>query len=73
MNNFGSAVTEFIIMLLSIVLVGLINGVIIMLLWNALCPQIFGLPPIGFLQGWGLSILGQLLLGHAVNIKEEKN
>jgi hypothetical protein len=36
-------------------------GWIVMLLWNALMPEIFGLKPIGYWQAWGLFILCSIL------------
>lgn len=36
---------------------------VVMLLWNALMPQIFNLPEIGFWQALGLFILSKLLFG----------
>ena len=38
-------------------------GVIVMLLWNWLMPEIFGLPSITFLQAMGLLLLSKILLG----------
>jgi hypothetical protein len=38
-------------------------GVGVMLLWNALMPQIFGLPQVGYLQAAGLLLLARLLFG----------
>lgn len=38
-------------------------GLVIMALWNALLPSIFGLPRIGFWQGLGLFLLTHLLFG----------
>jgi hypothetical protein len=38
-------------------------GVVVMALWNALLPPIFGLPRIGFWQGLGLFLLTHLLFG----------
>jgi len=42
---------------------GFIFGYIIMLLWNRLMPQIFGLTTITYWQGIGLFILARILLG----------
>lgn len=42
---------------------GLIFGCFVMLLWNFLMPDIFGLKEITFWQGAGLVILSRLLLG----------
>jgi len=38
-------------------------GAAVMLLWNALLPQIFALPQIGYLQAVGLLVLTRLLFG----------
>ena len=38
-------------------------GVAVMLLWNALMPQIFAFPRINYLQAAGLLILARLLFG----------
>lgn len=38
-------------------------GAAIMLLWNALLPDLFGLQTIGFLQAVGLLVLSRILLG----------
>ena len=37
-------------------------GWAVMLLWNALMPEIFGLPLITYWQGWGLVLLSHILL-----------
>lgn len=36
-------------------------GMMVMWLWNWLMPEIFGLPTIGFWQGWGLLALSSIL------------
>jgi hypothetical protein len=38
-------------------------------LWNALCPDLFGLPTVGFLQAWGLNILSGCLFGKTTTVK----
>jgi len=38
-------------------------GALVMALWNALLPALFGLPVIGFWQALGLLLLSKLLLG----------
>ncbi|HEX7927757.1 MAG TPA: hypothetical protein VF678_09205 [bacterium] len=35
----------------------------VMLLWNGLMPDLFGLRPIGFIQALGLLLLGRILFG----------
>ena len=44
-----------------LVVIALILGLPVMLLWNWLMPQIFGLPFIGFWQAVGLNILSSIL------------
>lgn len=36
---------------------------IVMLLWNALLPGLFGVPPLRYLQAAGLLVLSRILLG----------
>ena len=38
-----------------------IFGLIVMLLWNWLMPEIFGFSPITYWQGWGLVLLAHIL------------
>ena len=45
------------------VIFGLIFGYFVMILWNLLMPDIFGLKEINFWQGAGLVIFSRLLLG----------
>lgn len=37
-------------------------------LWNALFPDIFGLPPISFMQAWGLNIMAGCLLNKPTSV-----
>jgi len=37
-------------------------GWLVMVLWNALMPEIFGLPSITYWQAWGLLVLSHLLI-----------
>lgn len=41
----------------------LVFGWAVMLLWNALMPEIFALPPLTYWQGVGLLLLGRILMG----------
>ncbi|KKN99053.1 hypothetical protein LCGC14_0142990 [marine sediment metagenome] len=51
--------------LITVVLFSAIFALPVLWLWNVLCPDIFGLQEIGFLQAWGLSILcGFLFKSH---------
>lgn len=38
-------------------------GAVVMLLWNALLPGLFGVPAITFLQAIGLLVLSRILIG----------
>jgi hypothetical protein len=38
-------------------------GFVVMWLWNWLMPKIFGLPQIGYWEGWGLLVLAKILFG----------
>ena len=40
-----------------LVAVSAIAAVPVWLLWNWLCPVLFGLPALGFLQAWGLNVM----------------
>jgi hypothetical protein len=44
------------------VLFAFLFGWLVMLLWNRLMPQIFGLPQISYWQGWGLVLLAHILV-----------
>ncbi|MDC7223852.1 MAG: hypothetical protein PQJ60_08940 [Spirochaetales bacterium] len=51
--------------LLFAALLALLFGWVLMLLWNWLMPDIFGLPAITYIQGWGLILISHLLFkGH---------
>lgn len=53
------------LVIVAIVAIPLI-GFIVMSLWNALMPAIFGLPALGFWQALGLLILSKILFGSFV-------
>ncbi len=42
------------------------------LLWNWLCPPLFGLPTLGFMQSWGLNILCGCLFQKSVPLSSSK-
>jgi len=56
--------------MLAIVIV--ILGYPLMLLWNWLLPDIFGLPEITFWQAIGLNLLSTILFKSTTTIKKEK-
>jgi membrane protein required for beta-lactamase induction len=51
----------------AIILLVLVITIPVMLLWNWLMPDIFGLPTITFWQAMGLSALGNFLFGTSKN------
>jgi hypothetical protein len=53
-----------------LILAGLLFGVPVMILWNLLMPDIFGLPVIGFWQAFGLNLLSSILFKTTVKTKE---
>jgi len=57
MDKFFAAILAVIAALFVIGVLALIEGVIVMWLWNWLIPEIFGLRTITYLQGAGLSLL----------------
>jgi hypothetical protein len=64
MNKLKSLILGVIAILFAVItiaLVALVTGLIVMLLWNWLMPDIFGLPEITYFQGWGLSLLAGIL------------
>ena len=61
MQQLATIVLGLIILVGVILLVGALLAFPIMLLWNALLPEIFGWKVIGFWQAWGLLILCGLL------------
>ena len=55
MVNFLS---EFVISVLTSIIVGVILSYPVMLLWNlALVPAVSGVSPVGWMQAWGLMIM----------------
>ena len=49
--------------IMGIALFVFLGGVIVMLLWNAILPPLFGWPPVGFWQALGILVLCRLLFG----------
>ena len=68
MKNSFEAIAAF-LGLIAIVIVLL--GYPLMLLWNWLMPEIFGLPEITFWQAIGLNILCTIMFRPSVNIKKQ--
>jgi len=53
--------------LITVAITAAVAGIFTLLLWNWLCPEIFGLPKIGFLQAWGLCALGNIMFNMGRN------
>ena len=49
--------------ILAVAALAIIFGLLVMWLWNALMPDIFGLPEVGYWQAVGLVVLGHILFG----------
>lgn len=62
--------------LAAVAALAILVGLIVQALWNALMPEIFGLPEVSYWQGVGLLILGHLLFGggfhHERHIRRRK-
>ena len=43
----------------------LLRPLVIMLVWNAVMPAVFGLPTIGYFMAWGLRIVAKNLFGRS--------
>lgn len=57
----GDILLELVAIVLASLLVGLLFALPVMWIWNAVIPNIFGLPTIGFGQAMGLVVLSKLL------------
>lgn len=42
-----------------------LRPLVIMLVWNAVMPAVFGLPTVGYFMAWGLRIVAQNLFGRS--------
>ena len=56
---------------LMVMIMVIITGWIVMLLWNWLMPEIFGVKEITLLQAYGLTLLGNLLFSR-INFNNSK-
>lgn len=46
-----------------IFVITLVLSLPVLWLWNWLCPDLFGLPEITWMQAWGINVLGSFLFG----------
>ena len=72
-NDIGSGIAQAATGILAMIALGLLTGLFVQLLWNALVPEIFGLPRISFWQAWGLIVLSGLLTGSKVRYEKAKD
>lgn len=68
----GSAILKIISMILAMLIIGVLLALPVMLLWNLVMPQLFGLNNITFLQALWLSLLCRFLFGFGSSNKEEE-
>lgn len=60
-----------IVAVLTILLITVLSAVPVMLLWNWIVPELFGLKSIGFTQALGLSMLCSILFKSSTTTKKE--
>ena len=70
MNKILKPVAYFLGVIAVIAFFGLLNGLIVTLLWNWLVPTIFGLGTITYFQGWGLCVLCAFLFKNSITKKD---
>lgn len=59
------------LIIILLALASFIIGLLVMFLWNWLMPDLFNLPTINFIQGWGISFLSGLLFGARTTVKND--
>jgi hypothetical protein len=67
----NQTINGILIVLGILILAVLLFGAPLMLLWNWLMPEIFGLPYIGFWQACGLQLLSTLLFKPIINTNKK--
>lgn len=63
--NFLSAIVQFLMATLLIIILGALMSVPVMYLWDWLMPELFGLKEITLFQAWGINALSGLLFKNA--------
>ena len=68
---------ELLVRFLSVLIVGIVMGAIVsypaMLLWNScLVPAIPGIKEVGWLQVWGIMVMGQLMFQTKIGLNEPR-
>ncbi len=60
-GTFLAALAAAIVTLVTLVAFAVVGAIVTMLLWNWLCPELFGLKEIDYIQAWGLTFLCSIL------------
>ena len=68
---------ELLVRFLSVLTVGIVMGAIVsypaMLLWNScLIPAIPGIKEVGWIQAWGIMVMGQLMFQTKIGLNEPR-
>jgi hypothetical protein len=72
-NSFGEVMVAIAAVLGLVAILVVILGYPLMLLWNWLMPELFGLPEITFWQAIGLNVLSTILFRSSHTIKTNTN
>ncbi len=72
-KKFGSVAAWILLGITAVTAIALLLGYIIMLLWNWLMPEIFGLISINYWQAIGIIIFAKILFGGFGHHKSEKS
>lgn len=70
MKNILETVMSILVIMIIYIFLGFVFGLVMMWLWNWLMPVIFGLPAIGYWQGFGLYLLSGLFFRTGVSLKK---
>ena len=71
MYDFGKVLGAAIMVVGLTILLSLVLCLPLMWLWNWLCPTLFGLPTITWMQAWGLNILSGFLFRAKVDVNNK--
>ena len=72
METIGNAIVGVFMLLALLFIVALLCALPVMLLWDWLMPELFGLGEITLFQAWGLSMLCGLLLKTSVTYRKSE-
>lgn len=72
METIGNAIVGVLILFVLLFIVALLCSLPVMLLWDWLMPQLFGLGEITLFQAWGLNMLCGLLFKTSVTYRKSE-